>query len=309
MSRPLRNRDPDIFRLITIRTEESRLWMIPSRNLEKLLLGILARYQEIFAVTIYAYCILSNHIHMVIKTSGGNVDEFMENVAREVARRVNWKNRRQGKFWARRYDDQEVVSEEDLLESFLYVTLNHVRHGLEKDPSRWGLLSSYQQVLDEKVRMYSFYHYSAGEEEERVTRHKLIITPLPQFESLPKEQRYTAMQKLLSERVQSIITNREESTLGFLGIETVKSQIPGIVPMKTSRSPRPPCYTNSSALRRQYRKDYRIRLNHYKEASARYRLGDATADFPSYSFKPPLHRKPRHSPFKPLPDNYFQFAA
>ncbi len=72
MTTPLRDSDPKIYRLITIRTEEARLWMVPSRNLEKVLGGIVARYQEICGVEIYAYTFLSNHYHLIVRAPKEN---------------------------------------------------------------------------------------------------------------------------------------------------------------------------------------------------------------------------------------------
>jgi len=81
------------------------MWITPSSNVKKLIGGIIARYQEFLQIEIYAYCILSNHLHLLIKSPNGNTDEFCENVNREIARRLNWKHHREGQFWSRRYDD------------------------------------------------------------------------------------------------------------------------------------------------------------------------------------------------------------
>jgi REP element-mobilizing transposase RayT len=74
--RPIRNSDPYIYRLITIRTDEARLWMVPSNSVRELIGGIIARYQEIFKVEIFAYCVLSNHYHLLVRALKGNIDEF-----------------------------------------------------------------------------------------------------------------------------------------------------------------------------------------------------------------------------------------
>lgn len=195
MSRPLRNTDPEVYRLITIRTQEARLWITPSSNVKKLIGGILARYQEAFEILIYAYCVLGNHFHLLIKAPKGNTDEFCENVNREIARRLNWKHRREGSFWGRRYDDQVVLSEDDLLEAFLYVTTNPTKHGLLRDSSEWPGLNSFHQAISEKTRQFSFYHYSAPEGGERVSTHGLELSILPQFEGLSKAERTVELKK------------------------------------------------------------------------------------------------------------------
>ena len=108
MPRPLRDLAPENYHLVTVRTEEARIWMVPEKKLNSTIGGVIARYQEVFGIIIYTFCILGNHIHMVLKAKDQNLDEFMENVLREIARRVNWHNKRHGHFWSRRYDNQVI---------------------------------------------------------------------------------------------------------------------------------------------------------------------------------------------------------
>ena len=309
MGNPLRNKDPGIYRLITARTEGAHLWMRPSKDVNKIIHGVLARYAEIFQVVVYAYIFLSNHYHLLIKCPLSNADEFAENLNRELARRLNWKLHRGGKFWGRRYSEQEVLSEEDLLEAYLYILTNAVKHGLEKDPSRWPGVSSYAQCITEKSATYPFYHYSAESEELRTTHHTLKITPLPQFEELPKPGRVALMKSLIEARALELIEKRKANHEGFLGADAVKEQDPHSTPFSIARSPRPSCYTKNIAFYREFIQSEAIRREQYRESSMRYRLGDLTVEFPLYTFKPPLHRKPRLTPFNPLPDDYFQKAA
>lgn len=308
MGRPLRNRDPFIYRVITIRTDGAHLWMVPSKRTNNILGGVLARYAEIFGIEILAYCFLSNHYHLLIRAPLQNADEFQENVNREIARRMNWKLRRRGNFWERRYDDQEVISEEDLLEAFLYISTNAVRHGLEAEPSLWPGLNSYEQSLTEKPEHYPFHHHSAAEGQEKITYHSLKLTILPQFVALAKEERTSLIQNALEDRTKMLVESRKASGLSFLGARAVKEQNPLSTPRTISRSPRPPCYTKDKNLRRQFRLQDRLRHTLYSEASMRFRLGDLHVVFPAFTFKPPLHRKPRLIPFHPLPDDHFRNA-
>ena len=163
---PLRDRDPNIYHHIAVRTVEARIWMTPTTKMRKLIGGVIARYQELLEIQIFAYCVLGNHLHMVVKAPKSNCDEFYANVNREIARRVNWKCHREGPLWARRYSDQEVLDDEaDLLDAFLYVNTNPTRHGLVRDSGTWTGLSSYNHALNEKELTFPFYHYSASDDE------------------------------------------------------------------------------------------------------------------------------------------------
>lgn len=300
--RPIRNRNPDIFRLITIRTCEARLWISPTSNVKKLIGGIIARYQEIFEVELFAYNVLGNHMHLVAKAPKSNIDEFCENVNREIAKRINWRHKREGKFWGRRYDDQQILTQDDLLEAFLYVTTNPSKHGLVSNSQDWPGLNSYEQSLTEKDRCFSFNHYS---KEPRVTKHKLKLSVLPALKELSKKKRAELLTKLLSERSAQIAKDRGKS---FLGLQALLDQEPGEKPANVSKSPRPRCYTKCSELRRNFREIDRARRDAYSYASMLYRVG-RKATFPEFTFKPPLHRAPRVVPFKPLTAEHFKNAA
>jgi hypothetical protein len=209
---------------------------------------------------------------------------------------VNWKNNRKGKFWQRRYDDQEIKTEADLLEAFLYVTTNPTRHGLVKDASRWPGLNSYEHCLDGQDRVYSFTEYS-NKEGEKTTSHLLKLSILPQFEHISREARSVMLSGLLKQRLACIVEERLRNKKGFLTIEKVLQQTPGAVPEEVSRSSRPSCYTKDLEVRRAHREITRERRKRYTIASFLYRLGKKNYSFPPFSFKPPKHRLPRVAPF------------
>ena len=310
MGNPLRDKNPEIYRLITIRTTEARLWITPSAKVRKLIGGIVARYQEALGIEIYAYCFLGNHPHLLIKAPRANADEFCENMNREIARRLNWKHHREGQFWGRRYSEQEVIADpSDLLEAFLYINTNPSKHGLVRDSSTWPGLSSYNQSLDGEDRRFSFHHYSAVDEAARVTVHKLKLSVLPQFASLSRKRRKAAIEGLLKERMEQIAKERKEKGQGFLGLEGVLGTFPGSIPQTVSRAPRPPCYTKCPERRREFKRRNRERRARYSEASFHYRLGNLNVEFPEHTFKPPLHRAPRIIPLHPLSHDFLKPAA
>lgn len=283
--------------------------MKPCRRTNRIIGGILARYAEIFGITIYALNFLSNHYHLAIKAPLSNADEFEENVNREIARRLNWKNHRQGRFWESRYKEQTILGEDDLLEAFLYITANAVKHGLVSSPELWPGLNSYTQSLTGASKTYTFEHYSAQEGEERVTFHELKITPLPQFASLTKKRRKRELERLIAERTLAYQTDRKQNGEGFLTAEIILDQLPTDLPKKISRAPQPSCYSKDPARIKEYRIAERTRCCEYKEASSKFRLGDRDVEFPKFTFQPPTHRKPRLAPFRCLPDDYFKNAA
>lgn len=287
------------------------MWMVPSREVNETILGVLARYQEIFGVVIYAYVFLSNHLHLLVHAPNGNLDEFLENVNREIARRINYLCKRKGKFWARRYSDQIVLSEADAEKAFLYVTTNPTKHGLVKHCKLWPGVSSYHHCLDGYDREYSFIHYSKKDEsgDLLVTKHTLKLTPLPQYAHLSQEERRVHLKELIDQRCKELRRDREQNGQGFLGTEKILVQKRGSLAFSTAESPRPICYSQFGRLIHKFRKNERQRRIRYKQASLRFRLGDFKVDFPRFCHKPPMHRLPRLEPFKAIKELPHQIHA
>ena len=310
MPRPLRDLDPSRYQLVTIRTEMARLWMIPSRTMNRLIGGILARYQEETEIRIFAYCVLSNHMHLVVQAPNGELDIFFENVNREIARRVNRKNYRVANFWARRYDAQAILSEFDLLEAFLYVTTNAVKHGLARQARKWPGLCSYEQSIEQSDRSYEFVHYSLRDENRDFvkTEHTLKLSRLPIFSGLDNSSYRALLRSLIQKREELLQQMRASEGQGFMTIGNVLEQVPGSLPRESVRSRRPSCYTKCPKIRREYRRERKWLRYLYNIASARLRSGELDTVFPRWCFKPPLRRAPIKRPRKIL-DDKFQYAA
>ena len=282
-----------------MKTVRGEMWLHPDKYNRRLIGGIIARYQEILGIKIFAYAVLSNHIHLLIQAPRGNADEFAENINREISRRINWRYRREGALWGRRYSEQEVIREEDLLEALLYITTNCTHHGLLSDAAEWKGLHSYQHLISEADRVFLFTHYSHRNEDgvPIKTTHNLRLSVLPQFVGLSKRKRRIKIRELLEERLMVLRMQRRGKS--YLGHAIIDEQIVGEVPKKMSRSPRPSCYTKCAKSLREFLEKRRELMKRYAEASILFRLGNFAVSFPEFTFKPPLHRIPRRKAFTP----------
>jgi len=303
---PLRQTDPEKAYLITDRTVNAELWMLPTKEIERIIGGIIARFQEIHQIEIFAHKVLSNHYHLAVRAPYGNLSEFEQDINREIAKRVNRHTGRSGSLWARRFSAQPAPREVDLLDAVLYVTTNAVHHGLVNHPRLWPGLNSYWQLLGAKDRQYVFTNYTAlslaraRSKGKKVhiknfqSTHTLKISPLPMFEGLSKDERVEKLNTLIEERTKQLVDKAKEEETGFLGRKKILQQAFGSRPRKVKRSPRPSCFSKCPETVRTYRKEKRELREEYTKASIKYRSGQWDTVFPAYTYRPPAHRHPKY---------------
>lgn len=95
---------------------------------------------ERFRIRIHAFCLMTNHIHLVLQVHDLPLPRFMQNLSLRYTRWVNWRHNRTGHLFQGRYKAVLVDGDSYLLELVRYVHLNPVRAGFTKSPVdfRWS---------------------------------------------------------------------------------------------------------------------------------------------------------------------------
>ena len=112
----------------------------------KLLLAHLRQMLGTYAVTLYAYTLMANHLHLLLEAPkldalGRPMRWFMT----ETAKAFHRLRGRRGHFWERRYRACLVEDELYALAALRYLDRNPVRAGLVEDPAtyRWSSCDAY----------------------------------------------------------------------------------------------------------------------------------------------------------------------
>jgi REP-associated tyrosine transposase len=87
-----------------------------------------------------AYCLMTNHFHLVVQTSEADLAAGMHRLNSAYANYFNRRHDHVGHLFQSRYESIVIERESHLLQSCRYVVLNPVRAGICRRPGywRWG---------------------------------------------------------------------------------------------------------------------------------------------------------------------------
>ena len=136
---------PHVFYEITSRGVQG-IKIFPDENSKTFFLKELALTLNKFSFQCYAWSIMDDHYHLVVKSSNCSISSFMQRLNCNYARYFNKKNVSKGVVFYRRFASVVVQEKNSLEETIRYVHLNPVRSGdceLEKlDNYKWSGHSS-----------------------------------------------------------------------------------------------------------------------------------------------------------------------
>ena len=99
-------------------------------------------FKEEFNCKIYTYCLMTNHVHLVIDPGDKpeSLSLLMKRVAGRQTRYINKLEGRSGSLWEGRYKSSIISSKEYLLACSRYIELNPLRAGMVTNPEdyRWS---------------------------------------------------------------------------------------------------------------------------------------------------------------------------
>ena len=98
---------------------------------------LLAEGVRRFGHRIHGFCLMGNHVHLIVQVAEVELSRIMQNVAFRYTRWVNRREGRSGHLFQGRFQALLVDADAYLLELTRYVHLNPVRAGLVEDPAEY----------------------------------------------------------------------------------------------------------------------------------------------------------------------------
>ena len=150
MARPLRLEFPGAFYHITSRGNARQNIFVDDTDRLKFL-AIFADVNDRYNWTCHAYCLMSNHYHLLLETSDPNLSLGMRQLNGQYTQAFNRNHRRVGHAFQGRYKSIIIEKDTHLLELCRYVVLNPVAAGIVEEPGQWKW-SSYQSTVTPQNR-------------------------------------------------------------------------------------------------------------------------------------------------------------
>jgi putative transposase len=106
----------------------------------KYFLQLLATVVSRFEWSLHAYCLMTNHYHLLVETPKANISGGMQRLNSMYAQWFNWRYALCGHLFASRFHSKLVQTDAHFVLTCRYIVLNPVRAGISEQPDeyRWS---------------------------------------------------------------------------------------------------------------------------------------------------------------------------
>jgi REP element-mobilizing transposase RayT len=146
LARPLRIEYPGALYHVTSRGNEKKDIFRSKKDREKFLSYLSSAWERHGAV-FHAYCLMSNHFHLMVETPLGNLSRIMKHINGSYTTYFNVRHKRAGHLFQGRYKALLVQADTYAAELSRYIHLNPVRAKVVRSPEEYQW-SSCRQYLE-----------------------------------------------------------------------------------------------------------------------------------------------------------------
>ena len=127
----------------------------------QIFLQILQFYKEESNFKLYAYCLMDNHIHLLLKEGDIPLADLIKKIEVKFARNYNYYYQRCGVLFQDRYKSEPITTEAYFLTVARYIMQNPMHAGLEKAPGtyKWSSFFAYCKMDNSFVDVDIMRHY------------------------------------------------------------------------------------------------------------------------------------------------------
>ena len=136
MPRPPRSFEPGGFYHLTTRGNNGGDIVRDAHDCEAFV-RVLSRAAARFPIDVRAWCLMTNHYHVVVEAKSGEVSPAMHYLSGTYARRFNERHCRTGHVFGARFRVTVLVGEDHFENACEYVIQNPVRAGIVTSSEEW----------------------------------------------------------------------------------------------------------------------------------------------------------------------------
>lgn len=129
---------------IMLRGNERKNIFLDDEDKQHFIEGIEIKQKEM-AFFIYAYCLMDNHVHLLIDTKDQEIASIMKGIAVRYATYFNWKYSRVGHVFQDRFKSEPIENDRYLLAAVRYIHNNSVKANIVEKPAdyKWSSYADY----------------------------------------------------------------------------------------------------------------------------------------------------------------------
>ena len=168
MARKLRDEVVDGIHHVWARGNDRQV-LYPLDEDRRLYLAVLAVTVEKLRWRLLSFCLMDNHVHLLVETPEANLGRGMQRLHGIYARKFNDRHGRVGHVFQGRFDNKLQRTDEQLWTTARYIARNPVEAGLCAAAPEWRW-SSHRGVLDgsapgwvDRSRLLSFFGAMGGD--------------------------------------------------------------------------------------------------------------------------------------------------
>jgi len=186
LARPLRIEYPGALYHVTSRGNDKKDIFRSIKDRQKFLSYLSSAWERHGAV-FYAYCLMSNHFHLMLETPQGNLSRIMKHINGSYTTYFNVKHKRAGHLLQGRYKAILVQADTYAAELSRYIHLNPVRAKMVSSPEeyQWSSCCRYLEGTEPSWLSTSLVlGYFGGEAEDRRGNYRDYL-----YDAIGKESR------------------------------------------------------------------------------------------------------------------------
>ena len=132
---------------------------------------VLHECKEISGYELYAYCLMENHLHLLIKVINEPLEQIFKRIGARYAFYYNWKYKRSGHLFQDRYKSEPVENDSYILTVMRYIHQNPIKAEIAKDIAKYRW-SSYNDYMNKSGITKTEFIYKIFDDDEQKAREQ-----------------------------------------------------------------------------------------------------------------------------------------